>query len=209
MIISPIQQMEHIKEQPVFWKSWIILCFLAGTALGWSGLYEVNHPQFSESILQSFPADMQSQVNVEQIQMNTLSLIIFSGFLGGVLVPLAGGMVMWLFSRILRGVGTFKQFLSFHVHLFSIYVLSFLVQAILVMIMDQPLAVSPFSLAMILPVEGTLEVVLSTLDLFTIWIAILLGIGMREIAQLSNWKSWLITVFYLLLLVLISLYSLG
>lgn len=200
MVYSPIRQIERIKKQPIFWVALISFCLLTSLFYGITGYFAVNDPAYIETI----PQDIRSQGVVENVKMTSLSIMVSQGFLGGLLVPLFGSIALWVISRLLRGTGTFRQFFSFQVYLFSIYVLSFFVQAIIMLIMGEQLSVSPMSLAAILPMDGIAKQILSNLDLFTVWIAILLYYGMKGIGQLSAVKSSFIVVLYLLFIVVIS-----
>lgn len=206
-IFSPVRQFQRISQKPAFWLAFITFVFLSSWLLGANEYYVVKQPEYSQILLSSFPPEQRDQVDVKAIQMNSMSYASLGGFFGGILLPLLGAFLLWIWSKLVKGAGTFRHYFSFQVHLFSIYILSFLFQLLMTMAFNQASHPLSLSLAFLVPGEGVFKQVLGMLDLFTIWVAVLLGIGLKIIAKVSDVKAWSVPVIFLLMVIGLALAS--
>lgn len=207
MIYSPKEQIQRIKKYPIFWGAWIWFFVFLSTFLGVNGYYQVNDPENVKSMLELLSPDVREKIDVESLKTTILTMIVFGGLLVSIILPLGSAIVLWIFSRLLRGKASFKQLLSFQVYLLIIYILSMLLHDVIMIVIGKNLPVSPTSLALLIPSTGVIQSILSSIDLFSVWIAILIGLGMKEIAEFSKVKATFMGAGYILLLIVLSIIS--
>lgn len=101
----------------------------------------------------------------------------------------------WLFVKILKGVGTYKQYASVMAHVAMITVLATLVSGITTILTGEYALVPLTSLASLLPEgmkQGFLYGALSAVEVFNIWRVILIAIALKQISGLKNSKITII-----------------
>lgn len=213
IIISPNETMKLIRKKPVFWRTLIILSLFSLVLFGINGYYSVTDPNNIKLLLKKIPTEVLSQASEAEIraiignlQMTSLSFIIIAGGMTSVLMPLLGASVLWLFLYIfgLRQV-SYKQLFSFQVHLYTISILGILTHAILMIFTDGLLTIPLTNLSGLVSIQGSLKSVLQVFDIFTIWTVVLLGYGLKEIAQLTLKQAWIIAIGYFILLLILNM----
>ncbi len=209
IVVSPIETLKRIRNQPIFWGTAIILFVVSLILFGVVGYYQVNDPKFLELINKQMPQEIQAlpeaeqQATMELIKKINFATVIIMGGVSAFLFPLLWTVFLkCIFFFMKHKKVTFRQLFSFQVHIYTISVLAILVHAITVAAANGNPEISPTSLAGVLPItNGLLKAILIGFDLFIFWTLILLKLGLEEVAQLSSRKSWVITVVAFVLMV--------
>lgn len=209
MIVSPVETMRRIREQPIFLRAALVLCVTSLILFGIIGYYQVNDPKFLEVMVKQMPQEIkalpevQQQMAIAYVKRVNLSTVIAMGGIAAFLLPLLGAILLkFIFILLRHREATFKQLYSFFVHLYTIFILAIFVQAIAVMVTGGNLSTTPTSLAGILPVsEGLGKAILMGFDVFIIWSLVLLKVGLVEITRLTARKAWVITIFFFFIII--------
>ena len=125
---------------------------------------------------------------------------IFSPGLGA----LFSSVILLLIAKMVRSGVTFKQLFSMNIHLMFISAIGLILNTAVGMAIDQSSTIYFTSLAGVLNSDSA---VLGSIELFSIWSAVLLGFGLQKIADFSKTASWVVVI--LTLLVSIGLAFIG
>lgn len=198
IVLSPEETMKTLAQKPRF-----LFPFLA-VGLGMLLLYLIRYPLYVDylrMVSETAIAQQNTQVTPEQLEAS----LKFGTIFGLVFTPI-GAIAMWLIltgvmfvgTKILKGEGSFKQFMSITGYAYVIMILYFILSA----------GVSFFSgelmlnttLGIFVPdLKGSyLYGFLRSIDLFNIWYYVVMSIGVLTISKLSKTKAYaMMTVIYL------------
>jgi len=120
-------------------------------------------------------------------------------FITGILTPglgaLISSVVLLLIAKIVRSNVSFKQLFSLNIHLMFISAIGLILNTAVSAALDHSSTIYLTSLAGVLNSESA---VLGSIELFSIWSAVLLGIGLQKLAGFSKTAAWLVVILTLL-----------
>lgn len=141
---------------------------------------------------------------LDALQMVVTITAIIIALVTPVLSILIGSAIHLLIARIARSPVTFKQLFSMNTYIFLLSGLHAIMNGLAVFLLDDPFA-SVTSLGSIIPAEGALYGLLTSLDLFSIWSLILTAIGLNIVASFSKKLSWTVSIIFFSVSVIMSM----
>ncbi|MEK3800716.1 YIP1 family protein [Peribacillus sp. FSL H8-0477] len=120
---------------------------------------------------------------------------VITGILSAGLGALFSSVILLLIAKIVRSGVTFKQLFSMNIHLMVISALGLILNTAVGIAIDQSSTIYFTSLAGVLNSDSA---VLGSIELFSIWSAVLLGFGLQKTADFSKTASWVVVILTLL-----------
>ncbi|UYX52591.1 YIP1 family protein [Bacillus thuringiensis] len=192
-ILSPLQNFEKVKKNPVIALPLIIICLLqitgtviAAFALDTSILLQGNVPEGTEDFLVTF-----SRV---------------TSILGGIIAPLIylflSSSIQLFFSKFTNSNVNFKQLLSLNIHIMLIPIISLWINGLFKFFVDESIPFYITSLGGFVQPKGPLFGLLNGIEIFAIWHFILRANGLQIVAELPKVYSWIIAfIFFAVILI--------
>lgn len=205
IVIAPKEALESIRVAPTWGWAFIVSVVLA------VGAYMVMVPAVEHTI----PLDMAKQaatnpqlaaLSPEQLQRQSKLIAGFAPFFA-VITPVAilffallQAVIMLIFNAVGRGSGSFKTLWAASINIGVIYGLSQVVAAIVVLLRGADsfstageIQRTVPSLALLAPGGASVKLLsfLATVNPFTIWAAVLVGLSMIVVARVPKLQAWL------------------
>lgn len=203
MVMSPVTQLEKIKQHPVFAQPMVILSlvYLIGNWLAMLGI-NVPVPQQTEGVW----AEIMIGVMVALTFLIALLKPIF------ITVVLAG--IYALCAKVLKYPFSLQQLISMNIHIWIIAGMGVIVNGVITAIFGSDMEHVQHvhtSLAVFIDSEGIMAIILEQINFFSIWVFILSAIGLTVIVGFSKRVAWgiVLGVFMLQSLVSILVYNLA
>lgn len=201
LFVSPSELMQNIKVYPV-----ILIPLIVSMAIGLisvpltSQIMPIVQQELSIISIDRYGIDLMNlgaqgdiygDFNVEE--MDTFLMI--SSVIGAIITPLIISFIlalgMLVLSKIARGDATFGQLLSMYMHIYIIIILGELIVSGLMVTTGNFLNMT--SLAAVFMPQGNIAMVsfnvLSSISIFTVWVAVLTFIGVKILNQFGNIKA--------------------
>jgi len=207
IFVSPREVAIRIGEKP-YW----ILPLIAIIVINFVMIY-VTYPLQSEFMRKEMVENLKSRgLSDEMIEgylkitpaKRILSATI-GGILGTVVIVLLASAILNVLSPLVGSKIGFKKMMAYSCYIFWISSVGSLIRGILMIskgTYDVRTSVAAFAPS--LSIKSPLGVALSSLDLFTIWSVIALGIGFAELAQTTKRKSFTLIIVLWAVLIAIS-----
>ena len=193
MIWSPIEQFDRIRERPRIWGPLAIIVglFIIGMIISVLGV----------------DAGMEG---ISEEEMAMFAGIAAAGsVIAGVFVPVIGTLfnsfIYWIIAKIARSEVSFKQLFSMSTYIMVIAALSVIVNGIGTLVLGGNGETYFTSLGSIIPAEGAISGLLSSIELFSIWGVILSALGLIRVANFSKGLAWTIAIAFFAIGVIIAM----
>jgi hypothetical protein len=186
MLGNPGEQFERIRNRPTIWGAMIMVTLI--TTIG----------MFLTFINMDMEGVMGEGVAAEQAAViKTITTI--TGVVTGLFTPiisiLISSAIILIIAKIAHSDVTFKQLFSLNTYTYLIPALGVLINGIIHMFIGGNAEIAVTSLAGLINSESS---ILSSIELFSIWQLILIGMGLHKVARLSKGVSWTIVIVFFL-----------
>ncbi len=194
IIFSPSKVMQSLDQKP---RVLFGLLLTAITPVIMILLTLPMYMEYSRKLLEVTYANMNIEMNAEQMEQ-AVNISQYSALFGGpvaaVVMLLLEALVVWGIVKVLKGKGSFKQYLSVLGYTNVIAVLSTITLILVVRFTGTYTDVSYTSLASLLPnMKGSfLFGFAKIIEVFTIWQYVVIGIGISTVSKLSNKKVFIL-----------------
>lgn len=194
VLFSPAEEFLKLRENPRIGLPMVWITLIMALLLAAQNYFILQNPELANQVFSQHQGlegmDMETIKNISIVSVAIGSLIFIS------LALVVGTFFTWLFVTLFQGDATFKQLLSLHVFMMPVYVLSTVVGLLALALFGLDPSVPVTSLASLFSAEGTWKLLLTPLDIFSIWGVFLFAIGLREVARLPQSKAWIIALIF-------------
>ncbi|HLQ73050.1 MAG TPA: Yip1 family protein [Bacillota bacterium] len=187
MITEPKRQFQRIKNRPTIWKPMgiIMVMYIIGTFLSVSA---IDVPEELKAL----------QIDDELSQSSSFDII--GNIVGGGLAPIISvavvTVVYWVIAKIFQSHVTFKQMFSMNTYILFIGAIGVVINGLLTYFFGDGTSVEMTSLSYYLDVSPTMDVVISSVEVFSLWTIVLSAFGLHIVASLSKPLSWAIPIIF-------------
>jgi hypothetical protein len=194
IVVSPIETMRNLEIKPnLLYPILMIIVVVIATLL-------LNTGSFKEYSRQELiKANVQENVErtaekIEQIVNRNVNVRLFAIPFMTLFIWVVGTAILFLLIKVLKGKGTFKEFLTITGYAYIILIFSGVLEAFVIFITgDNNKEFSITSLALILPqtLKGNFFYgIAKGIEIFTIWNYFIVGIGICYVSKLSKAKVY-------------------
>lgn len=194
IIFSPGKVMQSLEQKP---RVLFGLLITALTPLIMILLTLPMYMEYSRKLLEVTYANMNIEMTAQQMEQAvkfSQYIALFGGPVSAVIMLLLEALVVWGIVKILKGEGRYKQFLSILGYANVISALSTITLILVVRFTGTFTDVSYTSVASLLPnMKGSFLFGFAKLiEVFTIWMFVVMAIGINTISRLSKKKVFII-----------------
>lgn len=193
MILNPTKQFERIRQNPKFLIALIVVTIM--TAIGMALMAQGM----------DFSSDMDEFEGLGEEEMFVVTIITQIGFIiAGLFTPIVtiviSSAILLIIAKIAKSDVTFKQLFSMNTHTYMISAVGVILNGLLTLFIptSNP-EVYITSLYSIIEAEGALGGLLQYLEVFSIWMLIVTGIGLQVVAKFSKKLAWTIVIIFFLI----------
>lgn len=197
VLFRPTEEFQKLRENPRILFPLIVLSVLYAVLLTVQSYVMFDSPYYTELLnkqLEGLPPgaeiDMSTMKTIGAISAAVTSIVLYP--IGLLLIA----FFFWIFTALFQGDASFKQLFSLSVYLTPITLLALLVNVLTTFLFGLNPMIPVTSLASLFSVEGTLQALLVPIEIFSIWMAVLVAMGMREVARISQTKAWIVGAIY-------------
>ncbi|MCL1976344.1 MAG: YIP1 family protein [Firmicutes bacterium] len=199
LFTAPVKLMQNIKYYPKIAAALLLCMGLSLLTLPFvSKITEITTNMMSEIMLIrygqdfiSFMESTQAAANNPQLSAITTASTTLVLLLSYPLMCVIKTLILFIITKIAKGMATFKQYASMYAHILLIAVLGSIITTSIMAAMGTLLDVS--SLAAVFMPSGNFSMIpynlLASISLFTVLEIILAGIGVKEINGFTNRKA--------------------
>lgn len=197
VIVNPGEQFTRIKHQPKILVPFFIVFFLYGIA----GAVAAFGTDFRLLIPDAPAEELEFMLQMEPFIRATM-------FVGILAVPIVGTLIvsflLWIVGKIVHSEAGFAHFVSMNLFIMFVAGLGVLFNSIIATMFGMNPEQIVTSLSTVLQIEGALGVLLSGIEVFTIWGIILTAIGLKRTADFNGALAWSIAIAFTLIPLLLS-----
>lgn len=202
MIHSPIEQFKKIKTQPVILVGLIVILVLS-LINGIMGTFFAE-----EALINEFNDFGEQELLILLLFTKVLAVI------GSLIAPIIGllikTVVLLIIAKIIQSTVSFKQLFSMNIYIGVIGAIGVLINTSVVLVSGtNDITMIATSLSSVITASGALAGLLSSIEIFNIWMLILTALGMQVIIGVSKKLSWILIVTYFILTTLVMVGSMA
>lgn len=202
MFHSPVEQFKRIKAQPVILVGLIIMLVLS-LINGIMGTF------FAEEALTNEFGNLGEQ-ELLILSLVTKVLAIFGSLVGPVIGLLIKTVVLLIVAKVIQSTVSFKQLFSMNIYIAIIGAIGVLINTSVVLVSGtNDITMIATSLSSVITASGALAGLLSSIEVFNIWMLILTAFGMQIVIGVSKRLSWILIITYFILTTLLMVGSMA
>ncbi|MDQ0185315.1 Yip1 family protein [Cytobacillus sp. FSL W7-1323] len=194
MIANPSEQFERIKQQPKIWVPLLLvtLLFTVGMIITASSM----DPAY-------LGIDELSQAEQDMVYMISLIMFVIIGIISPIFTVLISSAIYLLICKIASSDVSFKQLFSMNTYILVISVIGLILNGVIRMIIGGNPELNVTSLASVLNAEATS--VWASIEVFSIWQTILVGLGLHKVAGLSKGVAYGVAIAFFIISMIFAL----
>ena len=199
---KPVETLERIRENPRILGALIIVTILM--AIG-ATLTTLGGEQYLLELEQQLYGELPPEAMV--ISRVVIAAVVFiTALFTPVISILIGSAIYLLIAKLVRSPVTFKQLFSMNTYIFLLTGLAAVINGLAAFILKSPTA-AVTNLGSLVPIEGALYGLLTSLDVFSIWGVILTAYGLHIVASFSKKMSWTVSILFFIVGMLMAIFG--
>lgn len=188
MLTSPGEQFRKIEQAPIFLKALIAVTILSMI----TAVFAVQGMQ--DMFVEDFVGLDEEEMVIFTIITKVVSVIVAA--FAPAIVILIGAAIYFVIAKVVKSDVTFKQMFSMYVYITFVSTIGGLINALFINFANGNPEIPFTSLNILVQADGALGILLSSIELFTIWVIILTAIGLQIVAKFSKALAWGIVIVF-------------
>ncbi|MCD8502412.1 MAG: YIP1 family protein [Bacillaceae bacterium] len=191
MIVSPTEQFGKLKHNPKILVPLTVISIIS--------LVSALILTFGMDMEQLLGEGYEELVGPEESVFIIMVARIFSSIFGLILPAIStviAALIFLFISKFTDSEVTFKQLFSMSIFVYLISSLGSLFHSVAVVTIDIDSLVPLTSLQFLLGAEGIPAIILTIIEVFTIWHILLFAIGLKIVANFKSGLAWTMTIVY-------------